>query len=125
MRTIWWDKDEPAGYRPEGWIEIHPEMRCPPGAPVAASWANEDHLDIFVTDRFGVVQSTFWDANEPGFRADGWFAIGPAAFLPGGHVTANRTSTRTTWTCSRRTAMAWCARSGGTAMRATAPKAGS
>jgi hypothetical protein len=87
--TIWWDQDEPAGYRPEGWIEIHGEMRCPPGAPVAASWGNEDHLDIFVTDRFGAVQSTYWDDNEGGWRADGWFAIDSATvFHPGGAVTA-------------------------------------
>ncbi len=89
VRTIWWDKDEPAGYRPEGWIEIHGEMRCPPGAPVAASWGNEDHLDIFVTDRFGAVQSAYWDDNQGGWRAEGWFAIAPATvFHPGGAVSA-------------------------------------
>jgi len=64
-------------------------MRCPSGAPVAASWGNEDHLDIFATDRFGTVQSTYWDDNGGGWRADGWFAIDPATlFHPGGTVTA-------------------------------------
>jgi hypothetical protein len=65
-------------------------MRCPPGAPVAASWANEDHLDIFVTDRNGTVRGTFWDANVAGwYRADGWFAIAPSTvFRPGAHVAA-------------------------------------
>jgi hypothetical protein len=89
VRTIWWDGDQPGGYRPEGWAEVHPEMRCPPGAPVAASWGTEDHLDLFVTDRAGVVQSTYWDQNEGGYRAAGWFAIGPSTvFYPGGNVTA-------------------------------------
>lgn len=89
MRSIWWDQDAPAGYRAEGWMEIHNEMRCPPGAPVAASWANEDHLDIFVTDHSGAIQTTFWDANDGGWRALGWFAIDPATvFRPGGAVTA-------------------------------------
>ena len=89
VRTIWWDQNQPGGYRPEGWAEIHPEMRCPPGAPVAASWGNEHHLDLFATDQFGIVQSTYWDANEGGYRAAGWFAIAPATvFHPGGPVTA-------------------------------------
>jgi len=91
VRSIWWDKKEPLGYRPEGWLEVHPEMRCPPGsgAPVAASWGSSAHLDIFVTDQFGVIQGTYWDRNANGFRADGWFAIAPSTvFKPGGCVTA-------------------------------------
>lgn len=87
VRTTWWDKE--GGYRADGWIAIHPEMQCEPGTPVAASWANEDHLDLFAIDRFGILQSTFWDDNAGGYRAEGWFAIDPSVvFAKKGHVTA-------------------------------------
>ena len=90
VRSIWWDRDA-GGYRPDGWFEIHSEMRCTPGAPVAASWANEDHLDLFVTDRFGVVHSTYWDDNDGGYRAEGWFPIrSDTIFKPGAQVSVTR-----------------------------------
>ena len=89
VRTIWWDEDV-GGYSPDGWLPIHPEVQCPPGAPVAASWGNEDHLDIFVIERHGTVMSIYWDANvDGGYRPEGWFPIGPSTvFHPGGHVSA-------------------------------------
>jgi hypothetical protein len=36
--SIWWDASEPAGYRPEGWFTIHPELKTQPFAPVSVSW---------------------------------------------------------------------------------------
>jgi hypothetical protein len=83
LQTIWWDKSEPAGYRPQGWFAIHPEQAFPPGAPVTAVWANKDHLDLFAVDLRGSVQSIWWDRSEPaGYRPQGWFAIHPETRFP-------------------------------------------
>jgi uncharacterized Rossmann fold enzyme len=89
--TFFDDSVRPAGYRPAGWFTIHPEIKAAPGTPVMALWRNTHHLDLFVTDRTGVVQSTFLDdnASPPGYRPDGWFPIhpemkaGPAAQVTG------------------------------------------
>jgi hypothetical protein len=71
--TIWWDNI--VGWRPEGWILIHPEIKMKPSATVTAVWtASGEHLDLFATDSLGVVWSTWNDAD--GWRPDGWFLIG-------------------------------------------------
>jgi hypothetical protein len=83
LQSIWWDKSEPAGYRPQGWFAIHPEQAFPPGAPVTAVWASKDHLDLFAVDLRGTVQSIWWDRSEPaGYRPQGWFAIHPETRFP-------------------------------------------
>ncbi|MBV9647440.1 MAG: hypothetical protein JO043_08260 [Candidatus Eremiobacteraeota bacterium] len=85
LQSIWWDRSAATGYRPEGWFPIHPEHRFPPGAPVTAVWANQDHLDLFVVDSQGVVQSIWWDRAEPaGYRPQGWFPIHSETTLPAG-----------------------------------------
>jgi hypothetical protein len=89
-RTIWWDRNEPEGYRADGWIAIHPELRSVPGGQLTALWANPDHLDLFAVTSDHAVSSIWWDRNEPeGYRADGWFSIGrERAFVPGAKVAA-------------------------------------
>ena len=91
-QTIWWDRSEPAGYRPQGWLAIHAETQFPPGAHVSAVWTNEDHLDLFAVDATGTVRSIWWDRSEPaGYRPQGWFAIhAETQFPPGAPVTALR-----------------------------------
>jgi hypothetical protein len=90
LQSIWWDKSEPAGYRPQGWFAIHPEQEFPPDAPVTAVWANQDHLDLFAVDQKGAVQSIWWDRKEPaGYRPGGWLVIhSETKFPPGAAVTA-------------------------------------
>jgi hypothetical protein len=84
--TIWWDNL--VGWRPEGWIVLHPEIKMQPGANVTAVWApSVKHLDLFVTDALGFVWSTWYDANA--WRPEGWFKIGDSfAIAPGRTVTA-------------------------------------
>ena len=82
--TIWWDNV--VGWRPEGWILLHPEVKMQPGATVTALWApSGKHLDLFVTDASGVVWSTWYDGT--GWRPEGWFSIGDSfAIAPGSCV---------------------------------------
>ena len=56
VRSIWWDSND--SYRAEGWFEIGPDMRTAPGAQVTALWADNKHLDLFVTGHDSVVRST-------------------------------------------------------------------
>jgi hypothetical protein len=90
VRSIWWDRAEPAGYRPQGWFAVHSKTGFPPGSPIAAAWANRDHLDLFAADIHGIVQSIWWDRAEPrGYRPGGWFSIRPEVrTAPGGYITA-------------------------------------
>jgi hypothetical protein len=78
--TIWWDRDQ--GYRPEGWVSIGPDHNFFPGAKVSALWAPRadfQHLDLFTTDRNGLVSSIWWDSQSGGYRPEGWFTLS----LPG------------------------------------------
>jgi hypothetical protein len=79
--TIWWD--DVVGWRPEGWILLHPEIKMHPGATVTAVWAVPgEHLDLFVTDSLGSVFSIWNDAD--GWRSDGWFIIGDSFTIAAG-----------------------------------------
>ena len=70
--SIWWDRNQPGGYRPGGYFPIHPETSFAAATPVTALWANEDHLDLFAVDVDGVVRSIWWDRNERGgYRGQG------------------------------------------------------
>ena len=84
--TIWWDNQ--VGWRPEGWIELHPEIKMQPGAAVTAVWTeSREHLNLFSTDSDGLVWSTWFDAD--GGRPDGWFLIGDSLTIgPGKTITA-------------------------------------
>jgi hypothetical protein len=62
--SIWWDANEPAGYRPEGWFLIHPEVKANPGATVTALWRNDQHLDLFMTGTDGAVWSVWWNPQH-------------------------------------------------------------
>ena len=91
VQSTWWDAGVANGYRPEGWFPIHSEMTAAPGAPVTAVWRNSTHLDLFVTDSLGAVQSIFLDDNgdPPGYRPEGWFPIhSEMTAAPGAPVTA-------------------------------------
>jgi hypothetical protein len=90
VRSIWYDQSEPAGYRPQGWFDIHPEKQFAPEAPITALWNGDTHLDLFVTDSDGVVWSIWYDQSEPsGYDPDGWFSIHPETRLaPSAAVTA-------------------------------------
>jgi hypothetical protein len=89
-RSIWYDKNEATGYRPQGWFDIGPEKGFAPDAPVTAVWNGGTHLDLFVTDSDGLVWSIWYDKNEPtGYRPQGWFNIGPETRLaPSAPITA-------------------------------------
>jgi hypothetical protein len=88
--STWWDANEPAGYRPQGWFSIHSELKGQPGATMTALWSNPHHLDLFMTGTDGTVWSTWWDAGQTGgYRPQGWFAIHPEIKAqPGATVTA-------------------------------------
>ena len=59
-----------------------------PGGHVTAGHLGEDHLDLFAADRNGVVRSIWWNSDN-GYRAEGWFALGPEKkTAPGAQVTA-------------------------------------
>jgi hypothetical protein len=85
--TIWWDNF--VGWRPEGWIELHPEIKMQPGANVTAVWASPgEHLDLFITGTDGAVWTIWWD-NVVGWRPEGWIALHPEIKMkPGATVTA-------------------------------------
>ena len=104
VRSIWYDQAEPAGYRPQGWLDIHPEAKFKPNAPITAVWNGDTHLDLFATDGDGVVWSIWYDQGEPaGYRPQGWFQIHPETRLaPSAPVTAlgarqERPASRPVW----------------------------
>jgi hypothetical protein len=53
----------------------------PPGSPVSCLTRFQDHIDLFVTGRDGVVYSTFWDANGGWFNR--WFGLRDTNFRDG------------------------------------------
>ena len=68
-----------------GWFPIKPSTgpqndlkMTARGQPITAVWSNPNHLDLFMTDKDGVVKSTFWELNE-GWRD--WFSIKPATAI--------------------------------------------
>jgi len=62
------------GWVPEGWTLLHLEIKMNPGATVTAVYSVPGkHLDLFVTDAFGLVWSTWKDADN--WRPEGWFMI--------------------------------------------------
>jgi hypothetical protein len=85
--TIWWSDLE--GWRPEGWILLHPEIKMHPGATVTAVWGDPaKHLDLFVTGPDGAVWTIWWD-DVVGWRAEGWILLHPEIKMqPGATVTA-------------------------------------
>ncbi len=86
--SIWWDQNESPNYRQDGWFAIDPATTFSQGTPIAAAWANDDHLDLFAVTSAGAVASIWWD-RDSGYRADGWFVIHPdAVFAPATEVTA-------------------------------------
>jgi hypothetical protein len=88
VRTIWWDKNEPSGYDPAGWLMIHPESKSVPGGHVTALWANDNHLDLYVVTTDQAVSSIWWEKDQ-GYRSDGWFGISSERdFAPGAKVAA-------------------------------------
>jgi hypothetical protein len=90
IRTIFWDKSEPAGYRAGGWITLHPETRSVAGGHVTALWGNKDHLDLFVVTADEAVSTLWWDRSESaGYNPAGWLPIGDERrFKPGAKVAA-------------------------------------
>ena len=101
VSSIWWDRNEPEGYRADGWFSIGNERVFEPGAHVAALWAPAKgikHLDLFTIDSQGVVRGTWWDdSQQGGYRPEGWFSIKDSnvsfpdpnvSFPGGGTVTA-------------------------------------
>ena len=69
-----------------GWWRIG-DVTAPPGAPVHAVSRSSDKLDIFVTDRVGLVRTAAW---EPAFTDGwhGWWEINGGRAAPGAPVTA-------------------------------------
>jgi hypothetical protein len=85
--TVWSTFFEPQGEWRK-WFRIHPDTsRIEPGATVTALLPFEGHLDLFVTDRYGTVWSTFFE-REGGWRD--WFPIplDNKMMEPGATVTA-------------------------------------
>ena len=86
--TLWWD--DAVGWRPEGWILLHPETKMYPGATVNAVWSDDQgkHLDLFVTGTDGAVWTLWWD-DVVGWRPEGWILLHPEILMhPGATVTA-------------------------------------
>jgi len=85
--SIFWN--DTVGWRPEGWLLIHPEIKMLPGATVTALWREPGkHLDLFATGTDGAVWSTWWN-DTVGWRPEGWLLIHPEIkMLPGATVTA-------------------------------------
>src|SRR5205814_2072258 len=58
--SIWWNNT--VGWRPEGWLLIHTEIKMQPGATVTAVWREPGkHLDLFATGTDGAVWSISWN----------------------------------------------------------------
>jgi hypothetical protein len=68
-----------------GWWRVG-SITAPPGAPVHAVSRSRDHLDIFVSDIAGVVQTAAW---EPAFTDGwhGWWELNGGRATPGAAVT--------------------------------------
>jgi hypothetical protein len=82
--TAAWEPDFADGWH--GWWRIG-NLVAPQGAPVHCVSRSTDHLDIFVTDSSGNIQTAAW---EPDF-ADGWhgwWPINGGRAAPGAPVTA-------------------------------------
>src|SRR5207248_7788496 len=59
------------GWRPEGWLLIHAEIKMQPGATATAVWREPGkHLDLFATGSDGAVWSISWN-NTVGWRPEG------------------------------------------------------
>ena len=87
--TAAWEPDFADGWH--GWTRIG-NLVAPQGAPVHCVSRSTDHLDIFVTDSSGSIQTAAW---EPDF-ADGWhgwWSINGGAAAPGAPVTPVSRST--------------------------------
>jgi hypothetical protein len=87
--TAAWEPDFADGWH--GWWRIG-DLVAPQGAPVHCVSRSIDHLDIFVTDSSGNIQTAAW---EPDF-ADGWhgwWPINGGRAAPGAPVTAVSRST--------------------------------
>lgn len=85
--SVWWNNV--VGWRPEGWLLLHPERKMRPGAAVTAAWREAGkHLDLFATDAAGIVWSIWWN-NSEGWRPEGWLAIYPERKMePGATIAA-------------------------------------
>ena len=85
--SIWWNNT--VGWRPEGWLLIHVEIKMKPGATVTAVWREPGkHLDLFATGTDGAVWSIWWN-NTVGWRPEGWLLIHVEIKMkPGATVTA-------------------------------------
>jgi len=74
------------------WFAIGPETGTTrPGAEVSATWnvgESKHHLDLFMTNLAGVVESTFFETDH--WRPEGWFPISPDSVkaAPGSPVAA-------------------------------------
>jgi hypothetical protein len=90
IRTTYWDKSEPGGYRAGGWIMIHPETRSVAGGIVTPLWASVNHLDLFAVTADRGVSTIWWDSAEPaGYKPAGWVPIAAQRqFQPGAKVAA-------------------------------------
>lgn len=84
--VVWTTWSEIGGNGWQNWIPIDAGKHFYPGAPVTAVWANKNHLDLFVTDEYGLVWRTWWEA------ASKWQPWSPVRqdreFQPGGEITA-------------------------------------
>src|SRR5438874_806163 len=77
------------GWRHEGWLLIHAEIKMQAGATVTAVWREPaKHLDLFATGTDGAVWSIWWN-NTVGWRPEGWLLIrAEIKMQPGATVTA-------------------------------------
>ncbi len=73
VSSIWWNDVD--GWRPGGWLFIHPEIKMKPGTTVTALWREPGkHLDLFATATDGTVSSIWWN-DVDGWRPGGWLSI--------------------------------------------------
>ena len=89
VQSIWWDRNVPSGYRAEGWFGIHPETRTAPGGASDSQLLTSTIWICSSRASTAPGPSSIWyERNEPsGYRAEGWFAIGPERrFQPGAGV---------------------------------------
>jgi hypothetical protein len=75
VRSIWWDKSQPNGYRPEGWFSIvDPTVTFLPGTPVTAVWLTRSDLLLMACDTNGAPRGANWPFTNSTWHS--WFPVG-------------------------------------------------
>jgi hypothetical protein len=77
-------------WSPWGAVGGSPFAKLAPGAPVAAVSRAAGHIDVFVTDVNGAIETNWWDAASDGGRWDhAWqYAMPPGTVPPGAQIAA-------------------------------------